>query len=85
MAIYLDSHSKEELQPSIPDVVWAQDKPFYHGWTSEDEVLSILSMELLAWERLALQLLMSLMDPMPSLQCPVDAHVSLSLDGWAAG
>ena len=36
LGINLDSHSKEELQPSVPDVIWAQDKLFYSTWTSED-------------------------------------------------
>ena len=83
LAINLDCHSEEELQPSVPDAVWAQDKPFYPGWTSEDEVLSIISMEWLTWERPALQTLMSPMDRMPDLQRPVDADVPLSLNSWA--
>ena len=48
LAVNLYSHRKEELQPTVPDVVWAQDKPFYSKWTSEDEVLSIISMKQLS-------------------------------------
>ena len=33
LAINLDCRSEEELQPSVPDVFWAQDKPFLPGWT----------------------------------------------------
>ena len=50
LAIYLDRHSEEKLQPTVPDVVWAQDKPFYPGRASEDKVFSVVS-ELLARER----------------------------------
>ena len=31
LAINLDCHSKRELQLSVADVVWAQDKQFYPG------------------------------------------------------
>ena len=47
LAVNLYSHRKEELQPTVPDVVWAQDKPIYSGWTSEDEVLLIITHSLL--------------------------------------
>ena len=76
----LYSHRKEELQPTVPDVVWAQDKPFFFWWTSEVKVVLIISMELLVWEWPALQMLVSLIDLMPDLQCSVDANVSLSLN-----
>ena len=45
LTINHDSHSKdsttanEEPRPTVPDVVWAQDKPFDPGWASEDDVL----------------------------------------------
>ena len=54
---------------------------FHPRWTSEDEVLTIISMERLAWERPAQQSLVSLMDLMPNLQCPVEVDVFLSLNG----
>ena len=38
-------------------------------------------MEHLARERPALQLLVSIIDVKPDLQCPVDANVSLSFNG----
>ena len=80
LAVNLYSNKKEELQPTVPDVVWAQVKQFFSGWTSEVEVVLIISMELLVLEWPALQMLVSLIDLMPDLQCSVDANVSLSLN-----
>ena len=38
LAVNLYSHRKEKLQPTVPDVVWAQDKQFYSWWTSEESL-----------------------------------------------
>ena len=43
LAVNLYSHRKEELQPTLPDVVWAQDNQFYSWWTSDDKVLLIIT------------------------------------------
>ena len=83
LSIDLDRHSNEELQPTVPDVVWAKDKAFHPKRTSEDEVLTTISMESLAWKRLALQALVFLVDLTQDLQCPVEVDVSLSLNGRA--
>ena len=54
---------------------------FHPRWTSEDEFPTIISMEQLAWEQPVLQVLVSLMDLLPDLQCPVEVDVFLSLNG----
>ena len=46
--------------------LWAQDKSFQPWWASEAAILSVLSMEQLSRELLALQTL-SLVDSMPKL------------------
>ena len=53
------------------------------GWASGGEILLVLSIEQLNLERLALQAIVSLVYVMPYLQYPVDADVSISLNGSA--
>ena len=83
LSINLDGHCEEELQSTVPDVVWAQHKSFHPRRTNEDEVLSIQSVELPIWERPAVQTLVALVYCVANLQYAVDADMSLSLQGSA--
>ena len=78
MAIHLHGNLEEELQSAVPDVVWAQYKPFHAGRTSEDKVLPIKSEIFLILERPAMQTLEALVYCVANLQYTVDADVSLS-------
>ena len=66
--------------------IWGATQPLLsstHGWASGDEILLVLSIEQLNLERLALQAIVSLVYVMPYLQYPVDADLSISLNGSA--
>jgi len=78
LAINFDRNSKKELQPTVPDIVWAQYEAFHPGGTSKDEILSVVPIILFVWERPALKTLVPLVYCVTYLQCPVDADMSLS-------
>ena len=79
LAINFDSNSKNELQPTVPDIVWAQYEAFHPGGTSKDEILSVVPIICFVWERPALKTLVPLVYCVTYLQCPVDADVSANL------
>ena len=57
LAIYFDGHGEEKFQPTIPDIVQAQHKPFYPRRASEDEAFTVVSMVCHVGERQSLETL----------------------------
>ena len=74
LAVNLDRHGKEELQPTIPDVVWSRDKPLPPCWASEDEVLRLSVVDQTTCLGTASTAITGVHhNCMPNLQCPAPA------------
>jgi len=78
LAVHLNRNGEEKFQPTVPDVVLVQHKAFNPGRAREHEILPVVPMVRFTRERPALKTLMSLVNSVADLQCPVDAYVSLS-------
>ena len=77
-AVNLDRNGEKKLQPTVPDIVWTKNKAFHPGGASKDKVFSVVPKVFFIGERPALKPLMSVVDSVADLQCPVDANMSLS-------